>query len=100
MALRRVDHHSVWLVDYRDALVFVEEIECDGFGCGTCRTTGGKSDEDNLAFIQSVGRFRFPAINQDLALGDGTPKLNSTVRSEMLRKKRVKPMTGSLASNF
>ena len=90
----------MWLVDYRDALVFVEEIECDGFGCGTCRTTGGKSDEDNLAFIQSVGRFRFPAINQNVALGDGTPKLDTTVRREMLRKKRVKSMAGFLGSNL
>ena len=100
MALRRVDHHSIWFVDYRNALVFVKDIECDGFGCGTCRTTRGKSDEDSLVFIQSVGWLRFSAINQDLALGDRAPKLHTTVRSEMLRKKRVQSMTCFLGSNL
>src|SRR6266853_5300222 len=62
--------HSGWLVDGQDVVIFVENIERDGFGFGAQRRARPDLDGDVLAASEAMRALGWAGIDEHQALGD------------------------------
>jgi hypothetical protein len=62
--------HSGWLVDGQDVVIFVENIERDGFGFGAQRRARPDLDGDALAASEAMRALGWAGIDEHEALDD------------------------------
>jgi hypothetical protein len=90
----RVDDHACGLVDGEDVVVFIEEVERDGFGLGLDRGARLDFDGDTFAAVQAVRGFGWFAVEEDVGFIDEFLNAGAAEVAAMRSDDAVEALTG------
>ncbi|MFM2093439.1 MAG: hypothetical protein RIS70_563, partial [Planctomycetota bacterium] len=99
MPLRRMHHHVRRLIDRREMLVLVQDLQRDVLGLRTLLRQFRQVDLDEVAGFQTVGGTNFGSVHQHAAGVNHFAQMDAAVMRKLLREKSIQTQTRLFGKN-